>query len=202
MHTNSKENDNLSPASQIISALHIILRSQAVMPGVETPYSQTTSPNSNHCAIELMTKALQLDATLHDISSLETVIDKINNLHRQLTEQKEKLISSIMLHKGLTSPIWYLPTEVLSQVFVHCLPEDKYLSPVSKLAPVLLTRICRRWREVAVGTPSLWDRLDVPYDLTRKRELPFCLDIWLKRSRGRLLSLALTCCFSSTLIEL
>ncbi|KAG1860423.1 hypothetical protein C8R48DRAFT_245273 [Suillus tomentosus] len=228
MHINSKENDNLSPASQIISALHIILRSQAVvclcgctvsevlltiyqMPDVETPYSQTTSPNSNHCAIELNDQSIsaiithrqqQLDATLHDISSLETVIDKINNLHRQLTEQKEKLISSITLHKRLISPIWHLPTEVLSHIFVHCLPEDKYLSPASKLAPVLLTRICRRWREVAVGTPSLWDRLDVPYDVKRQRELPFCLDVWLKRSRGRLLSLALTCCFSSTLIEL
>ncbi|KAG1786554.1 uncharacterized protein HD556DRAFT_1414788 [Suillus plorans] len=107
-----------------------------------------------------------------------------------------------MLHKRLISPIWHLPTEVLSHIFVHCLPEDKYLSPASKLAPVLLTRICRRWREIAVGTPSLWDRLGVPYDLRRKRELPFCLDIWLKRSRGRLLSLALTCCFSSITIEL
>ncbi|KAG1874353.1 hypothetical protein F4604DRAFT_2009721 [Suillus subluteus] len=201
--TDSQGNVNLSPASEIISALQIILRSQAMIPDIETPYSRATFPNPNHCAIELKGQSIraiitdrqqQLDATLHNISSLETVIDKINHLHRQLTIQKKKIISSITLHKRLVSPLWRLPTEVLSHIFVHCLPEDKYLSPASKLAPVLLTKICRRWREVAVGTPSLWCRLNVPYDLRRQEELPFCLDLWLKRSRGRPLSLALTCC--------
>jgi len=42
-----------------------------------------------------------------------------------------------------------------------CLPQDKYLSSASKLASVLLIRICRRWRDVAVGTPILWYRLFV-----------------------------------------
>ncbi|KAG1777001.1 hypothetical protein EV702DRAFT_930874, partial [Suillus placidus] len=69
---------------------------------------------------------------------------QINHLHRQLTKQKGKIISSITLHKRLVSPLWRLPTEVLSHIFVHCLPEDKYLSPASKLTPVLLTRICRQ----------------------------------------------------------
>ncbi|KAG2345975.1 hypothetical protein BDR05DRAFT_98637, partial [Suillus weaverae] len=161
---------------------------------VETPYSRTPSPNPNHCAIELKDQSIhaiitdrqqQLEITLHDLSSLETVIDKINHLHRQLTKQKGKIISSITLHKRLVSPLWRLPFEVLSHIFVHCLPEDKYLSPASKLAPVLLTRICRQWREVAVGTPSLWCSLSVPFDLIRQLKLPFCLDVWPARIRGR-----------------
>lgn len=198
---------NLSPASEIISALQIILRSQAMIPDIETPYSRTTFPNPNHCAIELKDQSInaiiidrqqQLDATLHDISSLETVINKIFNLRRQLTEQKEKLISSITLHKRLVSPLWRLPTEVLSIIFVHCLPEDKYLNPELKLAPILLTRVCRQWREVAVGTPSLWCSLKVPFDFRIQEKVPFCLDAWLKRSQGRLLSLALTCIFGNS----
>lgn len=198
---------NLSPASEIISALQIVLRSQAMIPDIETPYSRTTLPNPNHCAIELKAQSInevitdrqqQLDATLHDISSLETVIEKIFNLRRQLTEQKEKLISSITLHKRLVSPLWRLPTEVLSIIFVHCLPEDKYLKPTLKLAPVLLTRVCRRWREVAVGMPSLWCRLKVPFDFRIQKTVPFCLDVWLKRSQGHPLSLALTCVLSNS----
>jgi hypothetical protein len=199
--TSSQENVNLSPASEIISALQIILRSQAMTSELETPYSRTTFPNPNHCAIELENQSIraiitdrqqQLDATLHDISSLETVIDKINHLHRQLTEQKDKIISSITLHKRLVSPLWRLPTEVLSHIFVHCLPQDKYLLPAWKLAPVLLTKICRRWKEVAVGTPSLWCRLNASsLPIKSLEKVPFCLDLWLKRSRGCLLSLKL-----------
>ncbi|KAG2143781.1 uncharacterized protein EDB93DRAFT_1154734 [Suillus bovinus] len=209
MHTtNSEENDNLLPASEIISALHTILRSRAMMPDLETPYSQTTFPHPSHCAIELDDQSInaiitdrrqQLDATLRDIWSLESVVDKINNLHRQLTEQKDKLISSITLHKRFISPLWRLPTEVLSHIFIHCLPEDKYPSPALMRAPILLTRICRRWREVAVGTPSLWCRLNV---ICGFRRWQGCLDVWLKRSRGHPLSLALICSHKSTVSEL
>ncbi|KAG1747099.1 uncharacterized protein EDB91DRAFT_1116277 [Suillus paluster] len=60
------------------------------------------------------------------------------------------------LHKRLRSALWRLPTELLFHIF--------YLSPTSKLAPMLLTRICRRWREVAVGMPSLWCMLYMQLD--------------------------------------
>ncbi|KAG1874359.1 hypothetical protein F4604DRAFT_740487 [Suillus subluteus] len=204
MQTVNSTNVNISPASEIISALQIILRSQPMIPDLEIPYSRTTFPNPNSCAIGLEDQSIraiiterqqQLDAALHDISRLEAVVDKTNHLHRQLTEQKEKIISSIMSYKNLVSPLWRLPSEVLSHIFVHCLPEDKYLSPALELAPVLLTRICRRWREVAVGTPSLWCRLEVPWVPRTQQGLSFrvCLHIWLQRSQGRPLSLALTC---------
>ncbi|KAG1740806.1 uncharacterized protein EDB91DRAFT_1004775, partial [Suillus paluster] len=74
----------------------------------------------------------------------------------QLVDQKDRVIQSLDLHKRFGSALWRLPTEVLSHIFIFCLPEVKYLSPASKLAPMLLTRICQRWREVAVGMPSLW----------------------------------------------
>ncbi|KAG2350968.1 hypothetical protein BDR05DRAFT_840418, partial [Suillus weaverae] len=98
----------------------------------------------------------QLDPVVHEISDLQTVMDSINNLHQQLSEKKDKITQSMNSHKRLASALWRLPTEVLSCIFMYCLLEDKYLSPVSNLAPVLLTRICRQWRDVAVGTPCLW----------------------------------------------
>jgi hypothetical protein len=61
---------------------------------------------------------------------------------------------------------------------------------------MLLTRICRPWREVAVDMPSLWCRMYVraaPGDWKRQA---FCYDSWLKRSKGRPLSLALRCPYS------
>ncbi|KIK37619.1 hypothetical protein CY34DRAFT_49080, partial [Suillus luteus UH-Slu-Lm8-n1] len=56
----------------------------------------------------------------------------------------------------IPSAICRLPTEILSQIFVFCLPQDQHLSPKPGLAPMLLTTIWRRWREVAIGFPKLW----------------------------------------------
>ncbi|KAG1724740.1 hypothetical protein EDB19DRAFT_1758607 [Suillus lakei] len=55
---------------------------------------------------------------------------------------------------------------------------------------MLLTRICRRWREIAVGMSCLWCRLSVSEDGQRAA---FCYDSWLKRSQGCPLSLELHC---------
>ncbi|KAG1829052.1 hypothetical protein DFJ58DRAFT_826074, partial [Suillus subalutaceus] len=55
---------------------------------------------------------------------------------------------------------------------------------------LLLTRICRRWREVAVDMSSLWQGLYVGKDWQRGA---FCYELWLKRSRVRPLSLELEC---------
>ncbi|KAG1738955.1 hypothetical protein EDB19DRAFT_1593863, partial [Suillus lakei] len=98
----------------------------------------------------------QLDAVLQEVSGLESVMDRIKDLHQQLLKKKDNIIQSMNLHRGLVSALWSFPTEILSLIFVHCLPETEHLLPSSKLAPMLLTRICRRWRDVAVGMSSLW----------------------------------------------
>ncbi|KAG1836748.1 hypothetical protein DFJ58DRAFT_162932 [Suillus subalutaceus] len=132
----------------------------------------------------------QLDAVSYEISLFETVIDSINCIHRQLVAKKNKITQSMNSHKRLVSALWRLPAEVLSQIFAHCLPIGHRLSPASEAVPMLLTRICRRWREVAVDMPSLWHRLSVGKDWQRRA---FCYEAWLKRSRGRPLSLELPC---------
>lgn len=100
---------------------------------------------------------------------------------------------SMVLDRRLPSAfsIWRLPTEVLCHIFDYCLPDTEHLSPTPDMAPILLTRVCRRWREVAVDMPSLWCRLSVKVFLNDWQRDAFCYDTWLKRSRGRPLSLAL-----------
>ncbi|KAJ7757617.1 hypothetical protein B0H16DRAFT_1314456, partial [Mycena metata] len=55
-----------------------------------------------------------------------------------------------------------LPPEVVSNIFVECLPRrldtgslDRGV-PNAKLAPLLLLQVCRTWRAIAVSTPHLW----------------------------------------------
>ncbi|KAJ7751691.1 hypothetical protein B0H16DRAFT_1225672, partial [Mycena metata] len=52
-------------------------------------------------------------------------------------------------------PILTLPVELTAEIFVHCLPDDP-VPPSGKVAPMLLGRICRKWRNIAKGTPRLW----------------------------------------------
>ncbi|KAG1875777.1 hypothetical protein F4604DRAFT_1680653 [Suillus subluteus] len=196
--TNSK--DDLSTVSDILTDLQTI----PGIPDLETPYSRTTYPNPNHCAIELEGQSInaiiterqhQLDTVLHDISRSQTVIHGIITLQNHLLKQKKKIIESINLHKRLVSPLWLLPTEVLSQIFCHCLPQIPKLGelqPPSKLTvPMLLARICRRWREVVVDMPNLWRVLSVKVDDRNWQQAAFSYDSWLKRAQGRPLSLRL-----------
>ncbi|KAG2141922.1 hypothetical protein DEU56DRAFT_855425, partial [Suillus clintonianus] len=186
-----------------IGKLHeIIARSHVIIPDLETPY-----PDSN-MAFEINNQSInaiiaqrqqQLDAALHEISSLETVIDCITDLHRQLVEKKEKITQSMDSHKRLVSALWRLPNEILSQIFIFCLPEihKVFPGPASKLvSPMLLTRVCQRWREVAINMPSLWCKLRLDLDRNSRRkwqQQAFYYDTWLRQSQARPLLLVVQC---------
>ncbi|KAG2345979.1 hypothetical protein BDR05DRAFT_1058101 [Suillus weaverae] len=204
MQTVTESLVKLSTASDVISALqNILTRSQLIMPDLETPYSQPRLSSTNYFAIELKDQSIndivaerqqQLDAISAEILSLEKIRSSIKNLKRQLFKQKNKVTKSINLHNRLRSALWRLPTEILSQIFHHCLPKlNEWPRPSQLKAPMLLARICRRWRDVTVGVPSLWCRLSVTADDDHWQQATFCYDLFLKRSRGLPLSLLLEC---------
>ncbi|KAG1897119.1 uncharacterized protein F5891DRAFT_1280251 [Suillus fuscotomentosus] len=213
MQTPHSEFNIFDSVSDIIGALqNIIARSQVIIPVLETPYSRF--PNTDRSTIELERQSVvniiaqrqqQLDTIMYEISGLEAVMDSVENLHQAVLEKKEKITQSMNLHEGLLSAHWRFPTEILSQIFNHCLPDYIYFLSPSSLpvqAPILLTRICRRWREVAVNTPGLWCRLYVQADDKKLLKAPFCYDLWLKRSRGHPLSLELGYHYSTKLPSL
>ncbi|KAG1774438.1 hypothetical protein EV702DRAFT_936116, partial [Suillus placidus] len=86
-----------------------------------------------------------------------------------------------------------LPTEVLCNIFFNSLPHTAHLLPSSQSSPMLLTRICRRWREVSEDMPSLWCKLSIILDEINIQQSAFSFDSWLKRTRGHSLSLKIVC---------
>ncbi|TFK53408.1 hypothetical protein OE88DRAFT_1246323 [Heliocybe sulcata] len=57
------------------------------------------------------------------------------------------------------SPITMLPTELLTVIFVYCLPEEQdvwFEGPDLLHAPLLTASVCRLWREVVLQAPLLW----------------------------------------------
>ncbi|KAG2141925.1 hypothetical protein DEU56DRAFT_911261 [Suillus clintonianus] len=192
--------------SDIIGALrNILARSQVIIPDLETPSSRKFS-TINHSDIEIKDKSIgaiinerqqQLDITLDNISDLETIMDDIKSLHQQLIKTKDRITQSLNLHKRLVSAVWRLPTEVLAHIFGYCLPtHHQDVRSASNKAPMLLTRICRRWREVAVHMPSLRYRLRLNSGEVHNRRwksIASAYDLWLKRSQGLPLSLEVLC---------
>lgn len=75
-----------------------------------------------------------------------------------------------------------LPIEILSKIFHHCTDLDGSLTPVNTIdVPLLLTKICSGWRNVAISTQSLWSRLflNIQPNATHQTAL---VSTWLARS--------------------
>ncbi|KAJ7166753.1 hypothetical protein C8R46DRAFT_876343, partial [Mycena filopes] len=56
---------------------------------------------------------------------------------------------------AIVYPVLALPVEITGEIFMRCLPEFP-AHPSGTIAPMLLTRICRQWRNIACSTPRLW----------------------------------------------
>jgi hypothetical protein len=95
--------------------------------------------------------------------------------------------------KGSPSVVSRLPTEILAEIFRYCVPESGNFAPEPHVAPMLLTRVCRQWREIAVDMPDLWCRLRLEDAYYNWQQRAFCYDLCLKRSQGRQLTLTLEC---------
>ncbi|KAJ7619313.1 hypothetical protein FB45DRAFT_930423 [Roridomyces roridus] len=80
-------------------------------------------------------------------------------------------------------PIHRLPSEILSDIFIQCLPF--YSHPDPSWAPLLLAAVGGDWRRVAIATPRLWSRIALQVDLASANSGSIRLfQCWLSRSRG------------------
>lgn len=118
------------------------------------------------------------------------------------TESSDVPVNSLAWGRLSTTP------ELLSIIFVFCLPKYNMM-PESQRAPVLLTRICRYWRKLALNTPELWSRLRLrvpfrtesdenPWKLHRYSEI---LNVYLARSGAFPLSLDLHIVYDATEVD-
>ncbi|KAL0575393.1 hypothetical protein V5O48_006586 [Marasmius crinis-equi] len=128
-------------------------------------------------------------------------IESIDDQIRQLVAQRTELHILRDQHDALLSnesrPYESLPPEVLAQIFLHCLPTNSYPACDVKECPLLLTTVCRSWREVASSTPRLWSsiKITIPalpttrlFEAVKRSYMDLCLkkiagiNAWLHRS--------------------
>ncbi|KAK7043141.1 hypothetical protein VNI00_008495 [Paramarasmius palmivorus] len=127
-----------------------------------------------------------------EIVEIRQVLDEPNKQLRaieaeiaRLQAQHDELRTFIDNHNALLSPIRRAPTDILREIFVHCLPDEHLPCRNLREAPLLLTGICKGWREVAVTTPALWNRIHISHSFpSSSRDLPSFRSLMQMRTQG------------------
>ncbi|KAJ7123686.1 hypothetical protein C8R44DRAFT_784202 [Mycena epipterygia] len=153
-------------------------------------------------ANELRARLQRLDAEIsqHEVSLrlLREAIAQHEFALPSLQEERRGVLEE--LRQSLIYPVLTLPFEITSQIFLDCLPEDSDDAvrpyPSQDEAPLVFTRVCRDWREIAISTSTLWNRVHIDLDSDDGRghldaKWVALLDIWLHRSQPQPLSVTI-----------
>ncbi|KAF4612185.1 hypothetical protein D9613_004560 [Agrocybe pediades] len=111
---------------------------------------------------------------------VEATMERLKNLLLDLRQAKMEM------NYNHSSILKKFPTEILSSIFESSMtisdqaPRSNY--GVRK-TPLVLSQVCRNWRQVALETPLLWTRLAVIWDGRTEGQLDRVHE-WIARTRG------------------
>ncbi|KAJ2919724.1 hypothetical protein MD484_g693, partial [Candolleomyces efflorescens] len=105
-------------------------------------------------------KAL-IQQKLDAISSIDEEIKDIEDSLGALRAQRKASKIFVRKHRALIAPIKLLPSDILSTIFLACLPAVERLeASMTWINPaVVVSHVCRHWRRLAFDTPLLWSRI-------------------------------------------
>ncbi|KAK7001452.1 hypothetical protein R3P38DRAFT_3049202 [Favolaschia claudopus] len=113
----------------------------------------------------------------------EAELARLDALIQDLCAQRDRVKDYVDSHKALISHPRRLPQDILEEIFLACLPTAHNAVMSLSEPPLLLGRICSRWRSVAFALPRLWSSLHVHVDYVQwHEERVAAIDQWLKRA--------------------
>ncbi|KAF7309152.1 F-box domain-containing protein [Mycena kentingensis (nom. inval.)] len=104
------------------------------------------------------------------MSAPQEELARLDALIATSTARRQSLCDYIAACDALLSPARRLPPEVVSEVFLACLPDEHNPSMSAQDAPLKLGHICRAWREIALSNPRLWSSVHIVYPLVVARD--------------------------------
>ncbi|KAF7376131.1 hypothetical protein MSAN_00028000 [Mycena sanguinolenta] len=150
-----------------------------------------------------------LEEPRKEAAALSAEIERLRALIHQLIQKRDNLEGFIHAHEALVSPVRRLPADIMAEIFAACMPPDRNAIMSAAEAPLLLCRVCRAWRDVALSTPRLWAslhtvahgniRADGPDSKLQK--VVKAIDSWLSRSGVLPLSISLVRSWTSKEVD-
>ncbi|KAJ3570780.1 hypothetical protein NP233_g4174 [Leucocoprinus birnbaumii] len=145
-----------------------------------------------------------LEEGSHELQTLEDEISRLQEQSNRLSDRKQAIANFVNNHRALLAPLNRLPHDILQEVFYYCLPVAHNSIMSANQLPLLLGRVCSRWRQVLYSTPMLWTSIHIvanaPPSPVPQRSQSARLDAieaWLSRSGVLPLSISLFHDFSS-----
>jgi hypothetical protein len=115
-------------------------------------------PPASDTSRERAARAADRPRTAH----IEAQIPEPERITGSLGEEEDSLRGRLATY---TYPVLTLPGEIVSEIFVHFLPDfPQYPPPIGLLSPYLLCQICRKWRDIALATPALWSVISLSFN--------------------------------------
>ncbi|KAK6996899.1 hypothetical protein R3P38DRAFT_3068324, partial [Favolaschia claudopus] len=99
-----------------------------------------------------------------------------------LSVQRDRLKSYIDSHKALISQPRRIPQDIVEEIFLDCLPTAHNAVMDAREAPLLLGRICSRWRSIALALPKLWASLHISVGFLTTDLRTTAVVEWLRRA--------------------
>ncbi|KAJ7242656.1 hypothetical protein C8J57DRAFT_1526017 [Mycena rebaudengoi] len=100
-----------------------------------------------------------------------------------------EMIILLYVARSLNYPhIHKLPVEVLTHIFLDCLPDLHHRAIAPSDAPIVFTRICTHWRSIALNTPRLWSSVLVD---SRRAPDAAAVDAWVGHAGSKPLTVEL-----------
>ncbi|KAJ8095465.1 hypothetical protein PM082_023235 [Marasmius tenuissimus] len=148
--------------------------------GIDTPFSHVLNTN--------YPPSIEEKHSIRDlIREPEEQIRLLDEEMSRLQTRRQKLKQFVDLHRALLSPFRQLTADVWRMIFFETLPDNilGLCTRTTKSSPLLLTTICRLWREVALSTPRLWNSIHIhlPIESSNSPD-PDCITALHRRKEG------------------
>ncbi|KAJ6460840.1 hypothetical protein C8R47DRAFT_937709, partial [Mycena vitilis] len=102
-----------------------------------------------------------LEAPQNELALITEEISRLQFLIDEAVDKRRQLQQFVDAHLALVSPVRRLPDDVIRRIFVATLPTTRNPPMSSDEEPLLLCRVCKSWRAVALATPRLWAALHI-----------------------------------------
>ncbi|KAJ7062626.1 hypothetical protein C8F01DRAFT_1134757 [Mycena amicta] len=150
---------------------------------MDSPFHHLLHTNAAPSLAERKAVSTYLPVQYKDLAAWNGEVARLESLLTEAVRRRDGLQRLIDEHLILLSPIRCLHDDILREIFLHTLPETRNTAFSADEGPLLVSQICRWWRNIALTTPRLWASMHIVLpDIAR---IPRVVDVtktWLERS--------------------